>query len=70
MKVHIDLDTCCGHGRCYALCPEVFAEDEDGYPVLTGAPITRELGARVRRAADNCPEAAIEIVPGEEAAGA
>ncbi len=70
MKVRIDLDTCCGHGRCYALCPEVFAEDEEGYPVLTDTPIARELEARVRRAADNCPEAAIELVPSQNAADA
>jgi ferredoxin len=61
MKVRIDLDTCCGHGRCYALCPEVFGEDEDGYPVLSHATIPGPLEGRVRRAADNCPEAAIKL---------
>jgi len=67
MKVRIDLETCCGHGRCYALCPEVFAEDEEGYPVLTDTTIPPGLEARVRRAADNCPEAAIEIGTAQDA---
>ena len=34
MKVELDLELCCGHGRCYMLCPEVFDEDEAGKPVL------------------------------------
>ncbi len=62
MKARIDLERCCGHGRCYALCPEVFAEDDDGYPILSPLPIAEGLADRVRRAADNCPEAAITIL--------
>ena len=74
MKAHIDLERCCGHGRCYALCPEVFAEDDDGYPILSPLPIPQGLADRVRRAADNCPEAAITILneplpPTEESQG-
>ena len=66
MKVKVDMDTCCGHGRCYALCPEIFGEDEEGYPVVSNPSVPEHLEAQVRRASDNCPEAAIELVSGPE----
>ncbi len=66
MKARIDFERCTGHGRCYALCPEVFAEDDNGYPVLDDSPIPDDLAARVRRAADNCPESAIALLSLEE----
>ena len=65
MKARIDFERCTGHGRCYALCPEVFAEDDTGYPTLDDSPIPDGLADRVRRAADNCPESAIALVGGE-----
>jgi ferredoxin len=30
MKVHVDEARCEGHGRCYALAPELFAADDIG----------------------------------------
>ena len=66
MKAHVDLEKCCGHGRCYALCPEVFDEDEEGYPVVFDKPIAPELESRVRQAAANCPEVAIAITEESE----
>ena len=74
MKARIDFERCSGHGRCYVLCPEVFAEDDDSYPILSASPIAESLAERVRRAADNCPEAAITILneplpPTEESQG-
>ena len=66
MKVKLDMDTCCGHGRCYALCPEIFGEDEEGYPVVLNATVPEHHEAQVPRATDNCPEAAIELVSGPE----
>ncbi|MDG2335295.1 MAG: ferredoxin [Myxococcota bacterium] len=62
MKVYVDLDTCCGHGRCYALCPEVFGEDDEGYPLVSDAVIDAKEEDRARQAAANCPEAAITLI--------
>lgn len=61
MKVQVDLSLCCGHGRCYALCPEIFLEDEAGHAELTSSEVPERLEAKVRSAADNCPEQAIEV---------
>lgn len=61
MKVKVDRDLCVGHGRCYALCPEVYGEDEEGYCVILQADVPAEHRASARRAADNCPELAITV---------
>ena len=62
MRLHLDRSACEGHGRCYALAPELFDCDEDGHAVLLA---TGELQAEevdeARTAADNCPEFAITV---------
>ena len=62
MRIVYDRDKCQGHGRCYALSPELFESDDEGYSVLlvTGeVPEGQQDAARL--AADNCPEYAIAI---------
>jgi ferredoxin len=61
VRIHIDEDLCTGHGRCYALSPELFsANDDDGHGELIGTgDIPRELEEAARRALLNCPEGAI-----------
>lgn len=61
MKVRIDLDLCSGHGRCYMICPEVFGEDEEGYPVVASGDVAPEFREAVKTAQNNCPERAIEV---------
>jgi ferredoxin len=63
MKVHVDAERCQGHGRCYALAPELFEPDDfgDGSEVGDGVvPPDREHTARL--AVANCPEHAIEVI--------
>ena len=67
MRVRIDPERCQGHGRCYDLAPDLFAEDDDGYgsALHDGAiPQGRENDAEL--AVANCPERAIDVL--EEAA--
>lgn len=62
MQISFDRERCQGHGRCYALAPDVFDCDDEGYAILlvTGeVPAALEDAARL--AADNCPEYAIEV---------
>jgi ferredoxin len=62
MKVRLDRERCTGHGRCYALSPELFEPDDEGNGVLLNHDeLPPELEAAARRAALNCPERAIEI---------
>lgn len=62
MKVTVDADLCTGHGRCYALAPEVFAPDDFGHcEVLAVELTTDEAIAQARLGAENCPERAITV---------
>ena len=58
----LDNAKCQGHGRCYALSPDLFEADDEGYAVLkvTGE-LPPELVDDAARAADNCPEYAITV---------
>ncbi len=62
MRVEFDADACTGHGRCYALAPEFFGADDDGYCVDPTGPVPEHFQAAARRGAENCPENAITIV--------
>lgn len=62
MKLHLDNDACQGQGRCYALAPDLFDADDEGYAVLlvTGE-LPPEQEADAQLCVDNCPEFAIEL---------
>lgn len=64
MRIALDIDKCQGHGRCYALAPDLFDADDEGYAVLLvdgEVPTAQEANAQL--AADNCPEFAITVEP-------
>ena len=62
MKVHVDPERCQGHGRCYALAPQVYEADDLGNGVEIGDGVVPEsLQAAARLGAANCPESAIDI---------
>ena len=61
MRVRVDLSLCVGHGRCYALAPDVFEDDERGYSKLRVESVPPELEKQARMAEANCPEEAISI---------
>ncbi len=64
MRITLDAEKCQGHGRCYALAPDLFDSDDEGYATLLAVdgvvPEGQEDAAVL--AADNCPEYAIEVV--------
>ncbi|MEY2459842.1 MAG: ferredoxin [Acidimicrobiaceae bacterium] len=57
MKVRLDVEACVGHGRCYAIAPDVFDADDQGHCVVlfSDAPIPDALIDRARQAITNCP---------------
>jgi ferredoxin len=63
MKVTVDADLCTGHGRCYALAPDVFAADDFGHCEILVADVDPALEAQARLGVENCPEKAIRIDP-------
>jgi ferredoxin len=62
MRVTVDEDLCTGHGRCYALGPEVFAPDDRGHCMLLVEEVPPELEDQARAGEANCPERAIQLV--------
>ena len=61
MKVTVDPDACVGHGRCYALAPDVFAADDFGHCVVVNAEPAPDLEHQARTGAESCPERAITV---------
>ena len=63
MRVAVDAELCTGHGRCYALAPDLFGPDDYGHCEILVAdgvvPEALEDHARIGR--ENCPEQAITI---------
>jgi ferredoxin len=59
--VEIDTDRCQGHGKCMIECPEVFGEDEQGYPVLALTDVPDEYRPAAERCVYGCPESALRI---------
>jgi ferredoxin len=66
MKLSVDTELCMGHGRCYALAPDVFDADEFGRCELRLVDIDDADKARLEQArlgVENCPERAITLRP-------
>jgi len=61
VKVAVDAAACVGHGRCYALAPDVYAPDDRGHCELLMTDVPPELEAQARAGEANCPERAISI---------
>jgi ferredoxin len=63
MKIYLDSGKCQGHGRCYALAPDLFDSDDEGYSVLRidGAEVPAGMEGAAQLASDNCPEYAITV---------
>lgn len=62
MKVRVDASLCQGHNRCYALAPDLFQLDDDGYAsAVADGTLPPGLEEAAELAADNCPEMAVLI---------
>jgi ferredoxin len=61
VKIRFEPEVCTGHGRCYALAPEVFDADDLGHCVVKLEDVPEQLQADARTAVANCPEVALFI---------
>ena len=61
VKVRVDSDLCVGHGRCYALAPDVFESDDFGHCVVIAEDVEGAAADHARTGAENCPERAITV---------
>jgi ferredoxin len=61
MRVVLDESLCVGHGRCYALAPEVYDSDDHGHCMLRFEDVPDDLHEQARLGVTNCPEDALSI---------
>jgi ferredoxin len=62
MRAAIDSAKCMGHGMCYSLAPNVFADDDEGYGHVIGdGEVPPAHVEEARTGAANCPESAISV---------
>lgn len=62
MRIEVDPDRCTGHGRCYALAPEVYEPDDDGYCARHRIEVPPGREGAARLGVVSCPEGAIRVV--------
>ncbi len=63
MRVVIDSEKCQGHGRCFALAPELFESDDLGQGLVIGdGQVAPGQAQAAHLAEQNCPEYAISLV--------
>jgi ferredoxin len=61
IQVAVDLTVCTGHGRCYALAPELFDADDQAQAVVLTPTVDSQHLERARLAEANCPEHAVTV---------
>jgi ferredoxin len=61
VRIALDAEACTGHGRCYALAPEVFDADDLGHCIVLHDVVPSAYEAAARTAVANCPETALVI---------
>lgn len=61
MIVQIDVDECCGHGRCEEVAPELFEVRDDNLAHLLVREPDDSHKARLELAARTCPARAISV---------
>ena len=62
MIIRIDKARCTGNARCWAVAPELYPLDDEGYIAVTGFTVPPGQEDLARRGARACPERVIEIV--------
>lgn len=63
MKYIVDAALCSGHGQCYAVAPEVYTSDDDGFNSNVGRTVEVPDGLKhtASYGAGACPEQAIRV---------
>ena len=62
LKIIADRSKCQGHARCYALAPDIFALNEEGYIDFDERVIATDREKRARQAVRACPENALTLI--------
>lgn len=61
MKIRLLRSKCAGHAQCYAVAPEIFPIDDEGFCILDERVVRPDEMAAVRAGVASCPELALVI---------
>ncbi|MCX2930026.1 ferredoxin [Mycobacterium sp. CVI_P3] len=61
MKIRLVRSKCAGHAQCYAVAPDVFPIDDEGYCILEERVVGPDEVVAVRAGVASCPELALII---------
>ena len=61
VRLRVNPIACEAHGMCAEVLPEMITLDDWGYPIIDEQPITPELLAHAKRAAQACPTFALLV---------
>ncbi|MCW1431183.1 ferredoxin [Novosphingobium sp. JCM 18896] len=62
MKIRIDKARCVGNARCWAVAPELYPLDDEGYIAIEDLLVPEGQESLAKRGARACPERVIEII--------
>lgn len=60
-ELYVDPNRCQGHARCWALAPETFGIDDEGYAFILPGREGSYDEENVQKAIRNCPERTITV---------
>ncbi len=61
MRVRLEAEKCVGHAQCYAVDPDLFPIDDDGYSILECREVKADDEQSTRDGVAACPELALVI---------
>jgi ferredoxin len=65
MKIRINRSGCTGNARCWAIAPELYPLDDEGYISIDGFDVPPGQEELARRGARACPERVITVIEDE-----
>ncbi|ATP19427.1 ferredoxin [Sphingobium scionense] len=61
MKIIVHREKCQGHARCWAMAPDIFELDDEGYIMPGDIDVPEEQERLAWMGAKSCPERALDI---------
>jgi ferredoxin len=61
LRIHVDVNSCCGYGACKEVCPQIYQLDRGGRVVLTTDVVPEGLEEKAIEGAEVCPQSVITI---------
>jgi len=59
VKVHLERGKCAGHAQCFAIEPDLFPIDDEGYSILKDHTVSPDEEQATRSGVNACPEVAL-----------